>query len=1139
MKKTDTGQVVLTASDIVNFLRCEHLTALDLLNLDDPQPKSEEDEYTLLLQRKGDAWERQYLQRLRDDHPDLVEIASDQSREQAFAATQAAMTSGASIIFQATLLAPGYMGRADFLRRIPGRSRFGDYVYEVLDTKLSKSPKPSHVLQLCFYSWLLGEIQGSEPGYMYVVLGDGETQAFRYADYSRYFHRLRRRAVATIQGGIPGTYPHPCEHCPQCHWNDRCEAQRIADDHLWQVANITRQQIVRLNDAGIDTLTQLAQAPAEQRIARMTPETYRRLHTQAVMQERGRQQGAPLFELKPIEAGRGFTRLPPPSEGDVYFDMEGDPLYEDGLEYLFGVTYREDGQLRFRAFWAHNRAEEKAAFESFMDWLAERIRRWPELHIYHYAAYERSALTRLMSLHATREDDVDNLLRQHRLIDLYRVVAEALIASTPSYSIKDIEHFYRGARTAEVSNAAASVIWFERWRDTGDPQLLEDIERYNQDDCDSTAQLHEWLLSLRLQALPWRAAPGELDRPAEEETDAAVDADQMVRDARKVALSAPLPEDPLAWTDEDQVRHLIWCLLDFHRRCDKPVWWKIFSCTDMPLEALIEDVECIGGMRRLRIEPPTGRGRIPTWVYEYPEQEFKAHPGQTCTRVDTLAGVALLEIDEDARQIRLKPTQKALPDPDVLSLGPPSPINTDVLQEAVARFADSVLKGAHSYPALEALLEKQLPTIAGMEPESRLVTGDPPSTKEVSRVVAGLQRSYLFIQGPPGAGKTYTGSRVIADLLAAGRSVGISSNSHKAIDNLLRSVAEEVNTRGLAVSMCKKENAGTEFALAGLGVMPVYRGEDALLGGYQLIAGTAWLFAREEADRLLDYLFIDEAGQVSLGHLVAMGTAAHNLVLLGDQMQLPQPIQGVHPGRSGESALDYLLDGRAIVDPARGIFLPNTWRMHPDVCRFISDAVYDGQLVSAPGRDQQTLVLQEAAHPALRSTGIRFRPTEHDGCSQRSEEEAQEVLAIYQSLLNQRWRDHEGQEHPIGPDDILVVAPYNMQVNLLRRTLPDGARVGTVDKFQGQEAPVVLVSMATSSGEYLPRDIEFLYSKNRLNVALSRAKCLAVLVASPKLLDVACKTVEQIALVNTLCWVEEFSSQLDSNAPVLVRRSDA
>jgi uncharacterized protein len=430
--------------------------------------------------------------------------------------------------------------------------------------------------------------------------------------------------------------------------------------------------------------------------------------------------------------------------------------------------------------------------------------------------------------------------------------------------------------------------------------------------------------------------------------------------------------------------------------------------------------------------------------------------------------------------------------------------------------------------AVRSLLRKDAPRLHGRGPGESLVAGTAAEIDEVIAAVAAMDRSHLFIQGPPGAGKTFTGSRVIVELIRRGHTVGISSNSHKAINNLLGAIVDHARERGVDFAGVKKVSQGKpEQRFEGSMIVNVER-SDEVVPGTALIAGTAWLFADPRLDQSMDYLFVDEAGQVSLGHLVAMGVAARNIVLLGDQMQLPQPIQGVHPGRSGESTLDYLLDGAATIAPDHGIFLSDTWRMHPDVCGFISDAVYDGRLRSAAACSGQQLLLDPNAHPALRSTGIRFRPVLHDECSQSSTQEADEIKLIYESLLRQRWRDKRGIDAPVTTDDILVVTPYNMQVRLLSRVLPTGARIGTVDKFQGQEAAVVIVSMATSSGEYLPRDIEFLYSKNRLNVAISRAKCLAILVASPRLLDVKCNTAEQIRLVNTLCWAEEYSWRGDT-----------
>jgi superfamily I DNA and/or RNA helicase len=324
-----------------------------------------------------------------------------------------------------------------------------------------------------------------------------------------------------------------------------------------------------------------------------------------------------------------------------------------------------------------------------------------------------------------------------------------------------------------------------------------------------------------------------------------------------------------------------------------------------------------------------------------------------------------------------------------------------------------------------------------------------------------------------------------------------------------------------AVKKASGHNPESEFDDDTGQVENVHANDDVWGSDAQLVTGTAWLFADAAADQRLDALFVDEAGQVALANLVAAGTSARNLVLLGDQMQLAQPVQGVHPGRSGDSALDYLLDGAATIAPDRGIFLGTTWRMHPQVCTFISDAVYEGRLQPEPGTARRTLVLRPDADPLLRPAGLVHAPIEHHGCSQSSEPEAALVARLYGSALQQQHSDREGVLHPMTADNILVVAPYNVQVNLLKRTLPAGARVGTVDKFQGQEAEVVIVSMTTSSEQDLPRNIDFLYSKNRLNVAISRAKCLAIVVANPRLTAIGCQTPEQMALVNLLCWVAE------------------
>lgn len=464
-----------------------------------------------------------------------------------------------------------------------------------------------------------------------------------------------------------------------------------------------------------------------------------------------------------------------------------------------------------------------------------------------------------------------------------------------------------------------------------------------------------------------------------------------------------------------------------------------------------------------------------------------------------------------------------------LNLGPDAPLDDKALRGCVLEFARSVLASDQNHLALKRLLANERPRVRGTE-SGGLLLPERFAPEDVADLVARLDESYLVIQGPPGTGKTFTGSQVIANLLSQGYRIGVASNSHKAIHNLLDGVMGVSRKLGLGIRGFKKsrnESPETEFGA------PEFDNSDDLddfdPAVHKLFAGTAWAFAGlDPSGPPFDFLFVDEAGQVSLANVVAMGTRARNLVLLGDQMQLGQPVQGIHPGRSGESVLEYLLQGRATIPANDGVFLPVTFRMHPSVCGFISDAVYDGRLHCAEGVEQRRLVLDGTHHPLLAPTGIRFAGVEHSGNAQSSVEEAALVAELYASLLGQRVTMNQDPPRLITTEDILVVCPYNLQVNLLQQRLGPAARVGTVDKFQGQEAAVTIVSMATSSSEELPRDIAFLFSKNRLNVAISRAKCLAIVVASPELLSIRCQSPEQMALVNTLCWVKDYSDELST-----------
>ena len=1127
--------ILYSATDLVGFLECEHLTALDGRAVDEPALRAQRcamDESAQLIADNGDQHERRYLAGIRERGLQVLDMAElggeiDERVER----TLQAMRDGVQVVYQATLRDGCWIGHADFLRRVDGApSSLGNWRYEVIDTKLARSPKAKFLIQLAFYSDLVSKVQGIAPERMYVVLGDGSERSFRVLDYAHYFNALRTRFEDAVDGfrakSREPKYPAPCEHCDLCHWRERCEARRLADDHLSQVAGITRVQTQRLELAGVNTMEALAALPADQPIARVQGETLQKLRSQAGLQVQARHTGERRVEILPLDVDgrRGFFRLPEPNEGDLYFDMEGNPLDDGGLEYLFGVWYREGSAWAFKAFWAHNRSEEKRAFEGFMDFVHERRRQYPRSHVYHYASYEETALKRLAGQHATRVSVVDDLLRHGVLVDLYKVVREALRISEPSYSIKYVEHFYRPARDGDVKTAGASIVYYERWRETGEPQLLVDIESYNRDDVESTWQLHDWLLGQRPGDMPWKK-PVQVEAVEDEGTDSVSDevrAHEARLDRYREALVDPLPTDSGQWTSAQRVSSLTWELLDFHRRAAKPGWWSVFARMDMTEDELFDDPECLAGLTLDATEPPRRVARSTLYTYVVPEQETKLANGDGCTRCDTGESLGSLTFDEATRRVQLKVGPRKAPLPDRLSLGPSGPIDAKGITAALFRFADAWLAADSRYAASEQLLRRDIPRLHGKLPGQFILEPAIDVTRACVAAVRTLDNSHLYVQGPPGAGKTYTGSRMIAALLADGFRVGIMSNGHKAINHLMSGALREARRQGTtvrAVKKCSRQNADSELHLDGIPVDNVAVNGDVWASGAQLIGGTAWLFSDPDGDQTLDYLFVDEAGQVALANLVAAGTCAKNIVLLGDQMQLSQPVQGVHPGRSGDSALDYLLDGAATIAPDRGIFLETTWRMHPDVCRFISDAVYDGRLQPQEANERRLLVLGPDAHALLKPAGIVHAPVHHSGRSQRSEEEAQLVGELYASALKQHCVDEDGSTRPMTAENVLVVAPYNSQVNLLRRVLPEGARVGTVDKFQGQEAELVIVSMTTSSEQDLPRNIEFLYSRNRLNVAVSRARCLAIVVANPALMAIKCRTPEQMSLVNTLCWL--------------------
>ena len=1097
MVRLQNDKLGLSPSDLSNHLACPHLTTLSLAATrgEIVKPKLDSPHRDLIFS-KGNEHEAAYLARLEGEGRSFVCIPTyddegfDAGKAQRLT-EDAIRAATADVIYQPYLTDGRWRGFADFLEKQPDGS------YEPVDTKLARTAKPAHVLQLMFYAEQVARISGRPVERVHVENGLGERETFRVVEFGAYYRRTRDRFLAAI-ADEPDTYGWPTSHCGICDFRHLCWGRRVEDDHLTLVAGMRRGQAETLMSVGIETLEELGDIPRGTLDARVKPgtdaESFDGVHHQAELQLRGRREKRYLWDLLPDQEDRGFRLLPAPNPGDVWFDMEGHPFYETarGLEYLFGYCFCDDvGDVVYEAVWGTDRDGERVAFERFVDWVVARRKRFPGMHVYHYAAYERSALTRLMGLHGTREQEVDGFLRDEVLVDLYRVVKQSLRASTSSYSIKEIEKLYGFERTADVSGGDESVVRFEEWVETRDDAILEDVERYNEEDCRSTYELHDWLRSIRPDTIPWRLPPDE--RPKSEEVEE--------RDEARAALKARL----MLGAEEGEPRRLLANLVDYHQREQRPEWWAWFRWPQLDDEELIRDRTAIGGLA-WDGKPPEVELQSHAYRMSFPEQDHKLEregfDPETRKRFR-------LRVDDDDGVVTLIRGVGRADEPLPTGLTPGQPIDNRVIREALLRFARAFAAGDGArYPALTALLERQ-------RPDARLDAD--PVTAALS-----LGPSYLFVQGPPGSGKTWQGARMAIALMREGKRIAVTSLSHKAINNMLRAIQHEADRQGFVFSGVKKageddpEDSFTDRCFVSSAAADVCADP-----AFDLVAGTAWALTRPAVDvhvaeRPIDVLFVDEAGQLSLADVLAAGTSARALVLLGDPNQLPQVSQGSHPEGSGLSVLQHLLGDDVTIPPDRGLFLEETWRLRPELCDFTSEAYYEGRLDPAAVTVSRSLAA---------GNGAVWLEVAHEHRSQSSLEEADQIRTSLDDLIGTPFTEEDGTTRPLRETDILVVAPYNAQVRALRSRLPPGIAVGTVDRFQGQQAPVVVVSMASSTAEDAPRGLGFAFDRHRFNVATSRAQCRAVLASTPALLDADCKTVEQMRLVSAVCWFVELANQ--------------
>ena len=1111
---------LITPSKITAWLECSHF--LSLRNRADagtlivePRPTGS---LADLLIEKGAQHERHCLQELEDDGRSVYQVPGrnpDETFLQWAARIGNPMDQGHDVIYQMPLVHEGIRGIADFLIRVDDPVE-GYCTYEPVDAKLTRiEGKPGHVLQLCFYADALEAVTGRAPREMHLWLGSGVSESLRVEEFRPYWRRLRRQLATLLnEDEIADTRPEPCTHCDYCEFSPVCDAQWRHEDSLVYVANIRTPERHALESDGVRTVVELSTRTRP--VPDVRDENLERLIRQAALQVATRAHPGvpPEYELvAPSEDpvfGHGFELLPAPNDGDVFFDFEGHPFWsaQHDLFFLSGLRYRDGaGQWCYDGRWAHDLEVQALMVKELVEFFAERRTAFPDMHVYHYNHTERSSLERLTRGTET-ESLFGSLVATGLFVDLYVVAKNALLVGAESYGLKSLEHLTGYERHGGIEQGAGAVVVYDHYMTTKDPGLLEEIARYNEDDVAATMALRDWIVARRPGEMAWRDARLE-------QFDETLDTDELV--------------ERLKSSGEHSPEHLLGDLLNYWRRERSANIEPLFAEAASEFAMLYGDPDFIANLRFQGFEEVISRGTPATnAIYTWPEQpvseQFNEKHNVLFTGVGVERGFGYLpDIDLEARELKMRWRERYEEEgghPAVFTID--DYVSPGVKPGVLFHLAEQIVKPDANDPpsrVSRALLARERPRfVEGFGPASGLFSDD---LESALRWVGQLDESYVAVQGPPGSGKTYSGSHIIYALIKSGKRVGITAMSHAAIDNLLAATHQVFVEKG-ELSELRALRKGDKPKSGPLeGVRYTSSSKEAEGTKYNLVAGTTWLWARPQLRPFpVDVLVVDEAGQLALADAIASANGAKNLILLGDPLQLSQVAQAEHPDGSGASVLEHILGTQATLPLDQGVFISETRRMHPDVCRFISNQIYEGRLTSHESCARQNTEF---------GTGLRWLEAHHSECSTESPEEAAIVLAQVSAMVGTSWVNQRGESAALRAQDFMVVAPYNDQVNLLRENFDrtpglHQVQVGTVDKFQGREAPVVFFTMTTSSGEDMPRGPEFLFSRNRLNVAVSRARCLAYLVCTESLLNSRARTIEEMRLIGTLSAFVEYAS---------------
>ena len=1152
---------IISPSVVTAWLACPHSLTLRLSGKGKPNSARHFGNFAELIMQRGLQHEADCLESLRKQFSSeeilkLIKTSEKETFQEFNDRVTVPEPHEYKVVYQAPLIFDGMRGIADFLVSVDSDGKPLP-TFMPVDAKLARNAaKPGHVLQLCFYADAIENRTGTRPEKVEIWLGKSgrdEPEVIYLRDIDAYWNRSKKKLKAILESEtLPVTDAVPCSHCTFCSYQETCETEWKQNDSLFYVAGATKQDREKLVDDGVHTRADLAIRTSP--VKKLSSKRLAKLQRQAAAQVQSRASLTDDFVPSPsthveifakpaeILEPYGFELLPPADSGDIFLDYEGHPFWtiQEGLIFLFGYWSSDDkGRTwKFTDMWAHDKQSEQIAGEQLVKLITARQQQYPNMHVYHYNHTERSSLASLLVEQTDTLNRFQELVDKNIFIDLYQIIRQGLIIGVESYGLKNIEKiagFNRQLPESAATKGADAVVEYENYmiatRESrhGDAQQhLLNIALYNQGDVEATQAVRDWLLQLRAihyPKMPW-PLPAAILQP------------KVIDPVVAQLLSFP------PGTPENLLGHVC----GFWDRENNAAFAALNVLLDTNPDDHLTHLRILGELEFVRFvdEPPkknkegsdeedSEEAKI-SMVLSFPTQDadgdFEEGKGGVAFR-NALGELCYASLTVHRVNNEVKISWKYARDS---SLAPKFLVknekyNEDKKRAALAAIAAQAVSstGLSALPTTQALLSHT--KIDVTQKCSGKYQGFPTDIKSLTDIVQEMNREVLPIQGPPGTGKTFTGAGLIVNLFRSIPNVriGFATTSHSACNNLAEAIKTwPLNKAELAKVLRSPTSdrtgiAGITIANPDLKKIPrPFWSKD-----YQIFAGVVSPFCAPEFTQpefQLDYLFIDEAGQMSLADAVAISRSAKNIILLGDPLQLPQVVQASHPEGSGRSVLEHFLGDHEIVQPTEGVFLDTSYRMHPEVCDYISQRIYQGKLKAFKDCQKQN-VDGEA--------GLRVCLMNHADRSSISIEEVNKIAEFVDHYLGKPWTDRTDEvqgQRTIGQEDILIVAPYNMQRRAIESKLKaigaEKVQVGTVDKFQGREAAIVIFSMAASSADDVPRGARFLFDRNRLNVAVSRAKCLAIIVCNEPLLDTVAKDIDQMKSISALCAFEASATQL-------------